>query len=141
MVGGGELVGQFHDTGPRRVIVTIGSVTSAPARDPSPRAILPPALVLESVQAIRRGSRSCAIGSAGDDTPGPMSIPAYPFDQSSNPNARKPGCLSGMIREPPISDLAATTRFYEAIGCVKNPQFSDEKAVSMVWSEPSSSCC
>lgn len=35
----------------------------------------------------------------------------------------------------PVADLAATTRFYEAIGCVKNPQFSDDKAVSMVWSD------
>ena len=34
-----------------------------------------------------------------------------------------------------VADLAATTRFYEALGCVKNPQFSDEKAVSMVWSD------
>lgn len=35
----------------------------------------------------------------------------------------------------PVTDLAATTRFYEAIGCKKNEQFSNEKAVSMVWSE------
>lgn len=35
----------------------------------------------------------------------------------------------------PVKDLAAATRFYEAIGCTKNAQFSDEKAASMVWSE------
>jgi predicted lactoylglutathione lyase len=35
----------------------------------------------------------------------------------------------------PVADLAASTRFYETIGCVKNPRFSDEKASSMVWSE------
>lgn len=35
----------------------------------------------------------------------------------------------------PVRDLAASTRFYEAIGCKKNPQFSDEKTSSMVWSE------
>jgi predicted lactoylglutathione lyase len=35
----------------------------------------------------------------------------------------------------PVSNLAAATRFYEAIGCTKNPQFSDENAASMVWSE------
>lgn len=35
----------------------------------------------------------------------------------------------------PVQDLAASTRFYEAIGCVKNPQFSDERTSSMVWSE------
>jgi hypothetical protein len=35
----------------------------------------------------------------------------------------------------PVKDLAASTRFYEAIGCTKNPQFSDENASSMVWSD------
>ena len=35
----------------------------------------------------------------------------------------------------PVADLAAATRFYEAIGCVKNDQFSDDKASSMVWSD------
>lgn len=35
----------------------------------------------------------------------------------------------------PVRDLAAATRFYEAIGCVKNAQFSDEKASSMMLSE------
>lgn len=35
----------------------------------------------------------------------------------------------------PVSDLIASTRFYEAIGCHKNPQFSDENSSSMVWSE------
>lgn len=35
----------------------------------------------------------------------------------------------------PVKDLAASIRFFEAIGCVKNEQFSDEKAASMVWSD------
>jgi hypothetical protein len=35
----------------------------------------------------------------------------------------------------PVKDLAAATRFYEAIGCRKNAQFSDDKASSMVWSD------
>ncbi len=35
----------------------------------------------------------------------------------------------------PVADLAAATRFYEAIGCRKNAQFSDDKASSMVWSD------
>ncbi|HEV7370390.1 VOC family protein [Arenibaculum sp.] len=35
----------------------------------------------------------------------------------------------------PVKDLAASTRFYEAIGCRKNEQFSDENASSMVWSD------
>ena len=35
----------------------------------------------------------------------------------------------------PVTDLARTTRFYEAIGCVKNEEFSNDDAVSMVWSD------
>lgn len=35
----------------------------------------------------------------------------------------------------PVTDLAASTRFYEAIGCEKNEQFSDHQASSMVWSD------
>jgi predicted lactoylglutathione lyase len=35
----------------------------------------------------------------------------------------------------PVKDLAASTRFYEAIGCRKNDQFSDVNAASMVWSD------
>lgn len=35
----------------------------------------------------------------------------------------------------PVTNLAAATRFYEAIGCVKNAQFSDEQSASMVWSD------
>lgn len=35
----------------------------------------------------------------------------------------------------PVADLAAATRFYEAIGCERNPQFSDDNAASMVWSD------
>jgi predicted lactoylglutathione lyase len=35
----------------------------------------------------------------------------------------------------PVQDLAAATRFYEAIGCEKNERFSGENAVSMVWSD------
>lgn len=35
----------------------------------------------------------------------------------------------------PVKDLAAATRFYEAIGAVKNAQFSDGNASSMAWSD------
>ncbi len=35
----------------------------------------------------------------------------------------------------PVADLAVSTRFYEAIGCQKNGQFSNDKAACMVWSE------
>lgn len=43
--------------------------------------------------------------------------------------------MKTMFVNLPVADLAAATRFYEAIGCRKNPQFSDEKAASMVWSD------
>ncbi|WP_460732408.1 VOC family protein [Lysobacter tyrosinilyticus] len=35
----------------------------------------------------------------------------------------------------PVKDLAASTRFFEAIGCEKNEQFSNESSSSMVWSD------
>ncbi|RWX36738.1 VOC family protein [Rhizobium leguminosarum] len=35
----------------------------------------------------------------------------------------------------PVKDLAAATRFYEAIDCSKHEQFSDHQASNMVWSE------
>ncbi|MFZ2099092.1 MAG: VOC family protein [Oricola sp.] len=35
----------------------------------------------------------------------------------------------------PVTDLAAATRFYAAIGCTRNMQFSDDNASCMVWSE------
>ena len=35
----------------------------------------------------------------------------------------------------PVKNLAIATRFYEAIGCRKNEQFSDHQASSMVWSD------
>lgn len=35
----------------------------------------------------------------------------------------------------PVADLAASTAFYKALGFEQNPQFSDETAACMVWSE------
>lgn len=35
----------------------------------------------------------------------------------------------------PVSDLARSTRFYEAIGCEKNEAFSNEQAAMLVWSD------
>jgi uncharacterized protein len=35
----------------------------------------------------------------------------------------------------PVKDLAAATRFYKAIGCEQNLQFSNDQAAMMVWSE------
>ncbi|MXO72672.1 VOC family protein [Alteraurantiacibacter buctensis] len=35
----------------------------------------------------------------------------------------------------PVTDLAASERFYAAIGFAKNPAFSDDRAMCMVWSD------
>jgi predicted lactoylglutathione lyase len=35
----------------------------------------------------------------------------------------------------PVSNLEASTKFYEELGFTKNPAFSNDKASSMVWSE------
>ena len=35
----------------------------------------------------------------------------------------------------PVSDLPASMAFYEALGFSNNPQFSDDTAACMVWSE------
>lgn len=35
----------------------------------------------------------------------------------------------------PVSDLAKSTAFYEKLGFVKNPMFSDDKASGMGWSD------
>lgn len=35
----------------------------------------------------------------------------------------------------PVTDLAASTAFYEAVGATKNPMFSDDTAARMVFSE------
>lgn len=35
----------------------------------------------------------------------------------------------------PVKDLAAALRFYKAIGCEQNMQFSNDQAAMMVWSE------
>jgi predicted lactoylglutathione lyase len=35
----------------------------------------------------------------------------------------------------PVSDLAASMRFYEAIGFTNNPQFTSEQAAAMMWSD------
>jgi uncharacterized protein len=35
----------------------------------------------------------------------------------------------------PVADVAASTRFYEALGFVRNPDFSNDQASGMVWSD------
>ena len=55
---------------------------------------------------------------------------------ASSPAAPAPPHAAKMIfLNLPVRDVAASARFYEAIGCTKNPQFSNDQAVSMVWSE------
>lgn len=56
LVGGGELVGQFHDAGLLdELIVTIGSVTLGAGQPLLPRAITSPPLVLQSARQIGSG--------------------------------------------------------------------------------------
>ena len=56
LVGGGELVGQFHDHGLLdELVVTIGSVTLGAGAPILPRVIADPPLVLESVVAMPPG--------------------------------------------------------------------------------------
>jgi dihydrofolate reductase len=56
LVGGGELVGQFHDAGLLdEIIVTIGSVTLGSGKPLLPRAIVAPPLRLTSARAIGAG--------------------------------------------------------------------------------------
>ena len=56
LMGGGELVGQFHDHGLLdEMIVTIGSVTLGSGAPLLPRAITTPPLVLEAVRAMPPG--------------------------------------------------------------------------------------
>ena len=35
----------------------------------------------------------------------------------------------------PVSDLPASMRFYEAVGFTNNPQFTNEQAAAMMWSD------
>ena len=56
LVGGGELVGQFHDAGLLdELIVQIGSVTLGSGKPLLPRRITSPSLILESARAIGPG--------------------------------------------------------------------------------------
>jgi uncharacterized protein len=35
----------------------------------------------------------------------------------------------------PVRDLTISTKFYEALGFVKNPEFSNDQASGMIWSD------
>ncbi len=41
----------------------------------------------------------------------------------------------GIFINLPVADVATSTAFYEAIGCTKNEQFSNESGAAMVWSD------
>jgi predicted lactoylglutathione lyase len=55
---------------------------------------------------------------------------------TNNNTAERNHAMAQMIYiNLPVKDLVAATRFYEAIGCRKNAQFSNDQASCMVWSE------
>ena len=41
----------------------------------------------------------------------------------------------------PVTDLAASMRFYEAVGFTNDPQFTNDKAAAMSWLGWSSGWC
>src|SRR4029079_4591344 len=51
-----------------------------------------------------------------------------------NPS-KEPSMAKMIFVNLPVSDLARSTAFYQAIGGEKNPQFSDDTASCMVFSE------
>jgi hypothetical protein len=55
----------------------------------------------------------------------------------ANSESQQEGCaVAGKIFiSLPVSDVAASVRFYEAIGCTRDARFSGETAAAMVWSE------
>src|SRR4029450_8160723 len=50
-------------------------------------------------------------------------------------NEKEPMMAKMIFVNLPVSDLARSTAFYQAIGGEKNPQFSDDTASCMVFSE------
>jgi uncharacterized protein len=52
-----------------------------------------------------------------------------------NPSEKEPFVAKMIFVNLPVSDLKRATAFYEAIGAVKNPQFSDDTASCMVFSD------
>jgi uncharacterized protein len=54
----------------------------------------------------------------------------------NNPTLKKENTMTKMIFvNLPVADLKASMAFYEALGFENNPQFTDETAACMVWSE------
>jgi uncharacterized protein len=65
----------------------------------------------------------------------PMSAPSGPVRPWPEPLEKEPFMAKMIFVNLPVSNLPRTTAFYEAIGAVKNPQFSDDSASCMVFSE------
>jgi predicted lactoylglutathione lyase len=59
-------------------------------------------------------------------------LPARPWVEA---NEKEPSMAKMIFVNLPVSDLARSTAFYQAIGSEKNPQFSDDTASCMVFSE------
>src|SRR5205823_7180153 len=74
-----------------------------------------------------------------------MVNPAKKFKPDVGPAGAGPSLAEANEKEPmmarmifvnlPVTDLARATAFYQAIGAEKNPQFSDDTASCMVFSE------
>jgi uncharacterized protein len=58
--------------------------------------------------------------------------PVRPWGEA---NAKEPNMAKMIFVNLPVSDLARSTAFYQAIGGEKNPQFSDDTASCMVFSD------
>src|SRR6201991_3320070 len=64
-----------------------------------------------------------------------MSARARPVRPKPEPLKKEPFMAKMIFVNLPVADLPRATAFYEAIGAVKNGQFSDETASCMVFSE------
>jgi len=65
----------------------------------------------------------------------PMSAPSRPVRPWHEPLKKEPFMAKMIFVNLPVTDLARATAFYQAIGAEKNPQFSDDTASCMVFSE------
>jgi predicted enzyme related to lactoylglutathione lyase len=61
--------------------------------------------------------------------------PAPARSSSARTRKKEPFMPKMIFVNLPVTDLARATAFYQAIGAAKNPQFSDDTASCMVFSE------
>src|ERR1043165_8375018 len=64
-----------------------------------------------------------------------MSAPLRSVRPRYEPTQQEPLMPKMIFVNLPVTDLARATAFYQAIGATKNPQFSDDTASCMVFSE------